>query len=136
MNSSRSVNKGLAEQNYFKKDEERKVRDGVEGDGQDLSEEDELRINEDMEGALDGHKKLGNEQDHPPTEAPFHRSEQQQEGPFVCWERFLPLRDLKVLLVENDDSTRQVVGALLRNCGYEGMSITNLSETIYIYMAA
>lgn len=38
----------------------------------------------------------------------------------VRWDRFLPFQSLKVLLVENDDSTRQLVGALLRNCGYEG----------------
>ena len=42
------------------------------------------------------------------------------QGPVVRWERFLPFRSLKVLLVENDDSTRHVVGALLRNCSYEG----------------
>lgn len=43
------------------------------------------------------------------------------QGPVVCWERFLPIRSLKVLLVENDDSTRHVVSALLRNCSYEGL---------------
>ena len=32
----------------------------------------------------------------------------------------LPQRHLRVLLVEDDDSTRHVVGALLRNCSYEG----------------
>eukprot|EP01018_Ginkgo_biloba_P012239 Gb_04978 [translate_table: standard] len=37
----------------------------------------------------------------------------------VRWERFLPQRCLRVLLVEVDDSTRQVVSALLRNCSYE-----------------
>ena len=36
------------------------------------------------------------------------------------WESFLPQRTLRVLLVEDDDSTRHVVGALLRNCNYEG----------------
>ncbi|XP_074591645.1 two-component response regulator-like PRR37 isoform X2 [Curcuma longa] len=44
---------------------------------------------------------------------------EQPPDPIVRWERFLPVRALKVLLVENDDSTRQVVGALLRNCSYE-----------------
>lgn len=38
----------------------------------------------------------------------------------VHWERFLPLRSIKVLLVEDDDSTCHVVSALLRNCSYEG----------------
>lgn len=41
-----------------------------------------------------------------------------QEG--FGWESFLPQRNLRVLLVEDDDSTRHVVGALLRNCNYEG----------------
>jgi pseudo-response regulator 7 len=36
------------------------------------------------------------------------------------WESFLLQRTLRVLLVEDDDSTRHVVGALLRNCNYEG----------------
>lgn len=35
------------------------------------------------------------------------------------WENFLPERPLRVLLVEDDDSTRQVVCALLCKCGYE-----------------
>jgi pseudo-response regulator 7 len=40
--------------------------------------------------------------------------------PTIRWERFLPVKTLKVLLVEDDDCTRQVVTALLRKCGYEG----------------
>lgn len=47
--------------------------------------------------------------------------EQEQQGQSICWERFLPVKTLRVLLVENDDSTRQVVSALLRKCCYEGM---------------
>ena len=43
-------------------------------------------------------------------------------GPSIGWERFLPVKSLKVLLVENDDSTRHVVNALLRNCNYEGLA--------------
>lgn len=46
--------------------------------------------------------------------------QEQPQGASVCWERFLHLRSLKVLLVENDDSTRHIVTALLRNCSYEG----------------
>lgn len=48
--------------------------------------------------------------------------QQQSQGAVaaaVCWERFLHIRSIKVLLVENDDSTRHVVTALLRNCNYE-----------------
>ncbi|KAH9787239.1 Two-component response regulator-like PRR95 [Citrus sinensis] len=34
------------------------------------------------------------------------------------WESFLPRMVLRVLLVEADDSTRQIISALLRKCGY------------------
>lgn len=46
---------------------------------------------------------------------------QQPIAPVVNWERYLPVRSLKVLLVENDDSTRHIVTALLKNCSYEGI---------------
>lgn len=36
----------------------------------------------------------------------------------VKWERFLPKIALRVLLVEADDSTRQIIAALLRKCSY------------------
>ncbi|XP_062117062.1 two-component response regulator-like APRR7 isoform X2 [Humulus lupulus] len=49
----------------------------------------------------------------------------QPQGAMVCWERFLHLRSLKVLLVEDDDSTRHVVTALLRNCSYEVIEAGN-----------
>ena len=41
----------------------------------------------------------------------------------VCWERFLQKKNINVLLVESDDSTRQVVSALLRHCMYQGLFI-------------
>lgn len=44
----------------------------------------------------------------------------QSQGAIICWERFLHIRSLKVLLVEYDDCTRHIVTALLRNCSYEG----------------
>ncbi|KAK3445712.1 hypothetical protein EUGRSUZ_A01405 [Eucalyptus grandis] len=37
----------------------------------------------------------------------------------VKWERFLPRMVLRVLLVEADDSTRQIIAALLRKCSYK-----------------
>uniref|UniRef100_A0A7N1A746 Uncharacterized protein n=1 Tax=Kalanchoe fedtschenkoi TaxID=63787 RepID=A0A7N1A746_KALFE len=46
-------------------------------------------------------------------------------GLIVSWSKFLPFRSLKVLVVESDDSTRHVVGALLKNCGYEVMAVAN-----------
>lgn len=39
---------------------------------------------------------------------------------FVRWESFLPKMVLRVLLVEADDSTRQIIAALLRKCNYKG----------------
>ncbi|KAK9280571.1 hypothetical protein L1049_014264 [Liquidambar formosana] len=35
------------------------------------------------------------------------------------WNKFLPRMLLRVLLVEADDSTRQIIAALLRKCGYK-----------------
>ncbi|KAK7341760.1 hypothetical protein VNO80_24699 [Phaseolus coccineus] len=52
-------------------------------------------------------------------------SQQPPQGPVICWERFLPVRSIKVLLVEDDDSTRHVVRALLRNCNYEVTAVSN-----------
>eukprot|EP00245_Coleochaete_scutata_P016687 TRINITY_DN787_c0_g1_i1.p1 TRINITY_DN787_c0_g1~~TRINITY_DN787_c0_g1_i1.p1 ORF type:complete len:1008 (-),score=244.35 TRINITY_DN787_c0_g1_i1:298-3321(-) len=45
-----------------------------------------------------------------------------------AWTSFLPQRQLRVLLVEDDDSTRYVVSALLRNCSYEVTSSSNGSQ--------
>ena len=42
----------------------------------------------------------------------------------VRWERFLPRMVLRVLLVEADDSTRQIITALLRKCSYRGFFFT------------
>ena len=39
---------------------------------------------------------------------------------FMRWEKFLPKMILRVLLVEADDSTRQIIAALLRKCSYKG----------------
>ncbi|KAK6118508.1 hypothetical protein DH2020_047775 [Rehmannia glutinosa] len=40
----------------------------------------------------------------------------------VRWERFLPNMAVRVLLVEADDSTRQIVAALLRKCSYKAVA--------------
>lgn len=57
--------------------------------------------------------------------------QQQSQGTAAGWERFLHVRSIKVLLVENDDSTRHIVAALLRNCNYEGIDIP--LHNIYIF---
>ncbi|GER28665.1 pseudo-response regulator 7-like protein [Striga asiatica] len=53
------------------------------------------------------------------------QQQQPTQGSVVCWERFLHVRSIRVLLVENDDSTRHVVTALLRNCNYEVVNAAN-----------
>ncbi|KAL4576396.1 hypothetical protein LXL04_012489 [Taraxacum kok-saghyz] len=99
--------KGSAELNHHKRKELKEVRDGPAFNGQRLSEEDESRINEDV----NGNRRI--------ELVTVHRHHQQPQGPLVQWERFLPIRSLKVLLVDDDDCTRHVVSALLRNCSYE-----------------
>ncbi|KAJ8460248.1 hypothetical protein OPV22_033174 [Ensete ventricosum] len=44
--------------------------------------------------------------------------EEEREGVALRWERFLPRVPVRVLLVEGDDSTRQIIAALLRKCSY------------------
>ncbi|KAF3433821.1 hypothetical protein FNV43_RR24924 [Rhamnella rubrinervis] len=123
MNSNVPVTNGLAELNHHNEDGDKEVRDGVMGEGQGLSEEDESRINDNVEDVSD--RQIGVIQVLVHKPADQQSSQQQPKGPLVRWERFLPLRSLKVLLVENDDSTRHIVSALLRNCGYEVISVAN-----------
>ncbi|KAL6977270.1 hypothetical protein U1Q18_026067 [Sarracenia purpurea var. burkii] len=123
VNGNCPTTKRAAEFDNYIRDEHKEVRDGIAGDGHRLFEEDESRINDDAEDANCGHKELvlpslGLSQAVQPRP---QQQPQGSQGPVVCWERFLPLGSLKVLLVENDDSTRHVVSALLRNCSYEGL---------------
>ncbi|KAJ8747186.1 hypothetical protein K2173_012410 [Erythroxylum novogranatense] len=43
----------------------------------------------------------------------------------VRWETFLPNTMLRVLLVEADDSTRQIIAVLLRKCGYKVAAVSD-----------
>lgn len=116
MDSNGPPTKGLVELNCHSiQDGQNGVRDGITGEGQGLSEEDESRINEDVEGGNETQRDLVH------VQSVLQTQQQQPQGPLVRWDRFLPIRSLKVLLVENDDSTRHVVSALLRNCSYEGL---------------
>lgn len=105
---------GLLGSNNHMLDERKQIRGGVKE--HDLSQEDESRANDGKIGQVRGQSN---------GQVIQQRSEQLPLGPLVHWERFLPLRSLKVLLVENDDSTRHVVCALLRNCGYEVTAVSN-----------
>lgn len=96
--------------------EQKEVSNGVVGEEQvsGSPKEEESRVNDvsrDVNNGLRGEIQVNNG---------FLVLPPQSQGSMVRWERFLPTRSLKVLLVENDDSTRHVVSALLRNCCYEG----------------
>ncbi|KAK3042066.1 hypothetical protein RJ639_001768 [Escallonia herrerae] len=43
----------------------------------------------------------------------------------VRWEKFLPKMLLRVLLIEADDSTRQIIAALLRKCSYKVAAVSD-----------
>ncbi|XP_077239621.1 two-component response regulator-like PRR37 [Tasmannia lanceolata] len=111
------LKKGSAELNQHVRNEPKEVRGSIVGEGSELSEEDESRVNGiggDVNGGSEGF-----------VVATQPGLQQQPQGQLVRWERFLPFRSLKVLLVENDDSTRHVVRALLRNCSYEVTAAAN-----------
>ncbi|CAM6064367.1 unnamed protein product [Sphagnum tenellum] len=63
----------------------------------------------------------------PSKQANLHQQNQVQTGTKVNWQSFLPQAHVKVLLVEDDDSTRHVVSALLRNCNYEVIAAPNVA---------
>ncbi|WMV25654.1 hypothetical protein MTR67_019039 [Solanum verrucosum] len=127
MDSNGPPTKRLVELNRHSiQDGQNGVRGGITGDGQGLSEEDESRINEDVEGGNETQRNLVQ------VQAVLQTQQQQPPGPLVRWERFLPLRSLKVLLVENDDSTRHVVSALLRNCSYEDETVQRSFPFIHL----
>ncbi|MCD7449434.1 hypothetical protein HAX54_052141 [Datura stramonium] len=48
------------------------------------------------------------------------QEQQQCQGSTICWQQFLHVTSIKVLVVENDDSIRHVVFALLQNSNYDG----------------
>ncbi|KAK9059777.1 hypothetical protein SSX86_020481 [Deinandra increscens subsp. villosa] len=99
VNANVPAPKGLAELNHHNWVDLKEVRNGAPCGGKGMYV-DGSRINEDIQN-------------------------QQPQGPMVQWEGLLPQRSLKVLLVENDDSTRHVVSALLHNCSYEVTAVAN-----------
>lgn len=50
------------------------------------------------------------------------------QAPPLCWDKFLHKKTIRVLLVETDDSTRQVVAALLRTCMYQVIPAENAQQ--------
>jgi len=108
--------RGLAEHNHMIFDK-KSLNCGVANGGvsSGSSTEDDTRFNKLTEDGNNGLRDLIQ------INGSLQVSQQQPQGPVICWERFLPVRSIKVLLVEDDESTRHVVRALLRNCGYEGI---------------
>ncbi|KAA8540095.1 hypothetical protein F0562_026787 [Nyssa sinensis] len=56
-------------------------------------------------------------------ESETEKKEDVSAASVVRWERFLPRMVLRVLLVEADDSTRQIIAALLRKCSYKVVAV-------------
>ncbi|CAB4314800.1 unnamed protein product [Prunus armeniaca] len=105
----------LLELNHRSWDGKERVKNGVVDEEGRLVEEDESKSNG-IAGDVNGGEGGG---------VQVQAVKQQPQGSTVCWERFLHVRSLKVLLVEYDDCTRHVVTALLRNCSYEVIAAAN-----------
>lgn len=74
--------------------------------------------------ASQGAKDIGNKR---PLPAEVSVQEQQKRGATtIFWERFLHVTSIRVLVVENDESTRRVISALLMNCNYEGRLVRSI----------
>uniref|UniRef100_A0A2P2LFN5 Two-component response regulator-like APRR7 isoform X1 n=1 Tax=Rhizophora mucronata TaxID=61149 RepID=A0A2P2LFN5_RHIMU len=116
MNINHDGDKDLRELNHRLHQGNNRVRDGVVSEENNLVEENGLKVNGIIENVKDGHCQA--------LQAPALQPTSQQQQSH-CWEKFLHLRSLKVMLVENDDSTRHVVTALLRNCSYEVIEAAN-----------
>ncbi|MCD7470226.1 hypothetical protein HAX54_009943 [Datura stramonium] len=96
-------------------DENKVIGDGISREGLNGVEDNEYKIGiisndriEEREITLQAQRGLNLQE------------QQQSHGSTVYWQQFLHVTSIKVLLVENDDSTRHVVSALLRNCNYDG----------------
>ncbi|KAI3743415.1 hypothetical protein L1987_61124 [Smallanthus sonchifolius] len=74
------------------------------------------RYDECQVGKIDGNVKVGGGLAVP----------RQPQGSLSHWDRFLHVGSIKVMLLENDDSTRHIVTALLLN--YEGTLVDNIQE--------
>lgn len=95
-------------------DEDRRVEDGIVCEGQNASADVELKVESVSKDVNDeGRRALQ-------AQGALQVQQQQSQSGTICWERFLHVTSIKVLLVESDDSTRHIVTALLRNCNYEG----------------
>ncbi|XP_022767432.1 two-component response regulator-like APRR7 isoform X2 [Durio zibethinus] len=114
--------RGLEELNHRLYDGNKRMTNGLVAEEHVMLEGDDLKVskvNKIAQNVKDDH--VGAVQ----APAVLQISQQQPQNAMCCWERFLHVRTVKVLLVENDDSTRHVVTALLRNCCYEVIEAAN-----------
>ncbi|KAK2977616.1 hypothetical protein RJ640_007252 [Escallonia rubra] len=118
MTINSNVHKEKEDVSNYVQDEKERVGDGIEGDGLGSSRGDEPRIDS-IEDVKDESKQAVQGQD------VVRLPQQQLQGSLVHWESLLNIRSIRVLLVENDDSTRHIVTALLRNSNYEVIEAAN-----------
>lgn len=104
--------------------EKREVGQEANGHLQDVSARDEVGNlgggTSNFRGEWSRVNKTGDMKDGCEEGIRVHEQKQRSQVSLVNWERFLHIRTIKVLLVENDDSTRHIVAALLCNLNYEG----------------
>lgn len=112
-------NKSLGEQNRMviegKSLDNREVNEGIGSESSTGNDTRFSKVTKDGNGGLKGSTQIHERFQVSPQPLP--------RAPVTYWERFLPVTSIKVLLVDDDDSTRNVVCALLRNCGYEGIYV-------------
>lgn len=121
VNINGPVTKESVDLDFHIQDESKEITNavtGVLGEGQGILKEDELQVTENVQLVNDAQTEAVQVQVQ--AQSGQQSSEQQLQDPSLFWEGFLPTKSLKVMVVEDDDSTRLVICALLRKCGYEG----------------
>nr|XP_043631673.1 two-component response regulator-like APRR7 isoform X2 [Erigeron canadensis] len=118
MTTSGGGSKGVQQVDDRVKSECQRDVNGFVGNGPGLQEDNELRSSKVDSKEQNGFNQVALHGNAPPQAPP-----QLPQGSLVHWEKFLHVRSIKVLLVENDDCTRHIVTALLRNCNYEGVGL-------------
>ncbi|XP_061999473.1 two-component response regulator-like PRR37 [Rosa rugosa] len=93
---------------------------GSLGEGQGILKQDEVQVTDNVQILNDAQAEAVQVQ--VLSQSGQQSSEQQLQDPSLCWEGFLPTKSLKVLVAEDDDSTRCVICALLQKYGYEAVA--------------
>ncbi|KAK8512230.1 hypothetical protein V6N12_031956 [Hibiscus sabdariffa] len=122
MNVDSDGEKGLRELNHRHCDGSKRTTNGVVTEEHVMLEVDDPKVNQISQNVKDG--RIG------AVQAPAMRqmAQQQPQNAMCHWQRFLHLTTVTVLLIENDDSTRHVVTALLRNCCYDVIEAANVLQ--------